>query len=337
MSKFSISRTLNGLILIGLVMLITGCMSSGFVKPSPERAEAANLALKASLDLPVTSPNSVALRLMRQEYSLIETEYRQTLESYQQNVSYESPLQKGFDLFFPGNQVVLKYIDAWVEATGSDIAYAARGYYKMAQASSVRGNDYINKVSRENLQAMQRYCNEAASDFQIAVQKNPELTPAWIGLVRIGMIAAMPFSADDMFQEAIKHDRRSFYLRQQYMKSLEPRWGGSYDTMAAFASRCARDADLNPRIWLLLGSIYADQANLLSQQGDHPHAAEMYSQALQYGDRLDWLQYRANSLSKYGEYDKAVTDLEKILYYSPDHENATVMMTRIKQQQSGKG
>ncbi len=305
--------------------------------PSTERADASNRALKASLDLPTLSPSSVASRLMRQEYAQIEKDYRQNLESYRQNPDYESPLQKGYDLFAPGNEIAPSYFEAWINGTGSDIAYAARGYYRMAKAGSARGTNAIRDVPQRDVNAMQQFCDEAAADFRVAVRKNPELTPAWLGLVRLSMMAAMPFSPDDIYQEAIKHDQRSFYLRLQYMKSLEPRWGGSYDAMAAFGYLCAQDANLNPRIWSILGSMFADVGSLLAQEGDHRRAVEMYSQALSYGDKLDWLQYRSNSLSMFEEYEKAMIDLEKILYYSPDHKNALTMMTRFRKLQSQKG
>ena len=321
-----------GVILLGV--LAPGCKSDGLPAPSAERAEAVNQALKNSLELPTVSPNSVALRLMRAEYGDIETEYGRLFDNYQKDVLHESPFQKAYDLFFPGNNVMLRYIDAWVEATKSEIAYSARGYYKMAQAGSARGNDVISKVPEESLLAMHQYCIEATDDFRLALEKNPKLTPAWLGLVRIAMMADMPFSPGSVFEEAIGNDQRSQYLRQQYMKSLEPRWGGSYEAMAAFAERCAKDIDLNPRFWSLSGAIYADMGNIYAMNGDHRRAAEMYSQALLFGDKLDWLQYRSNALSKCGEYDKALSDVERILFYSPGHEAAPAMASKIKQMQA---
>ena len=337
MSRQMGSWSLHSLVSIGLAAVTIGCASGGSVKPVPERSEAVNRALKASLELPVASANSVALRLMRQEYDLIESEYRLYFENYQNDVLAESPLQKGYDLFFPGNSVVPKYVDAWVETTGSDIAYTARAYYLLSQASSARGGDVISQVPREKLLEMQRNCDAAAEDFGKAVENNPGLAPAWVGLLRIAMMADMPFTVDEVFKEASRHNQRSFYLRQQYMLALEPRWGGSYEAMATFARQCANEVHLNPRFWSILGTGYADRAGMFALNGDHKLAIEFYSKALEYGDKLDWLQYRSNSLMISGEYDRAMADAEKILQYSPQHQKASSLITRIRQLQAQQG
>ena len=107
--------------------------------------------------------------------------------------------------------------------------------------------------------------------------------------------------------------------------------------MAALGNLCAEDAGKNARLWTLCGAPFADVAGHYSQNGQHQRAIELYTQALQYGDKLDWLQYRAWSYMQMNDWDPALTDVQNILAYSPNHSAAREMMARILSQQSSKG
>ena len=320
------------LLFVGSTALVVSCGGQTAERPSAERAEQVNLALKTAMDFPVASPSTVSVRLMREEYDLIEADYDQYLRRYHDDVLCETPLYESYKMFFPGNQVDPKYLDQWVEATGSAVAYAARGHYKTAEAANARGTDFAANTPKISLQEMTRLCYEAADDLMDALDLNPRLTPAWVALLRLSMMTQMPFSPQEIYSEAIKHDHNSIYLRLQFMYALQPRWGGSYPEMEALAKRAVQEIDLNPRFWSLQGEIYADQANMCAINGDFTRSVELYTKALEYGDKLTWLQYRSYALNKLGRTDEALTDLERILYYDPDHYVATQMVARLRQQ-----
>jgi tetratricopeptide (TPR) repeat protein len=121
------------------------------------------------------------------------------------------------------------------------------------------------------------------------------------------------------------------------MRSLEPRWGGSYEAMVGFAAFCAMDYELNHRFWPLVGAPLADLASTYAQRGDDRKAVELYTEALKYGDRLTWLEYRASCFSRCGEFEQALADVERMLYYSPNDRTATALITRLKRMKEQAG
>ncbi len=332
--RFHATELLSAVVLAALLI---ACSVDSRPQPSTEKAEAVNQALKSALQLSSPSAEHVALLLRHGEYDKLDGLYEKAFSDYKQDVLYESPLQKNYELFSPSGSFAPEDLDDWVNASGSAIAYTARGIYRLEQASAARGTDYLSRTPKGNLDLMQSYCDQAAADLQTALEKNPELSPAWTALIRISMMASMPFGPDEIFEKAINQDRRSFYIRQQYMVSLQPRWGGSSEAMLGFGQFCAQDVQLNPRLWVLQGDLYSDGAGMLSLQGDHEQAVDMYTRALLFGDKLSTLQYRAYSLQKCGRNEEAAVDLRKILSYDPMHRAAIAMLARLKQSAPTKG
>ncbi len=88
---------------------------------------------------------------MCEKYDTVDAVYRGIFDRYQNDVVYESQLQKAYEVFRPGNQVMLQYIDRWGEASGSEVALAARGYYKMSQAQNERVTKFIAEVPNKDI------------------------------------------------------------------------------------------------------------------------------------------------------------------------------------------
>jgi tetratricopeptide (TPR) repeat protein len=337
MSQFFSGRIYGFISIVCLALIVSACSIDGQPQPSAERAAAVNQALRSALELPVPEVSQVASCLYRRDFQGLEDLYNTCYANYQNDVTYETPLKLGYDLFQPNSVIDKRDLDAWVEATGSAIAYTARGFYMMTAATDARGGKFVSETSKNNLLAARNMSNYAAEDLQKAVELDPSMTPAWMGLIRIGMINGSAVNPDQIFEKAIENDRRSFYLRQQYMLSLQPRWGGSSEAMLGFAQFCLQDLDKNPRFWVLQGDAISDIADAYVWQGDYEKAVEMYDTALLFGDKLSTLQYRAYTLQKCGRDDEAERDLRTILSYDPSHRAATAMLNQLLSKHANKG
>ncbi len=141
----------------------------------------------------------------------------------------------------------------------------------------------------------------------------------------------MPFSTKEVLDKAEERDKRTFYVRHAYMLSLQPRWGGSYQEMSAFAKQARKYSDLNPRLWTLQGEADADRAYQYYVDGNYTAATKLYTQALKFGDRVNWFQYRAACYYKQGMKDEAIADYKRILYYIPTDMTAQQVVSSEKQ------
>jgi tetratricopeptide (TPR) repeat protein len=305
------------------LLTISSCTSAGpLPPPDPAKTAAANEALRISLERGEPDVYVVKRLLEDQNFTALDKLYRENLKLYKNDVSYESLVQKSFDLLKSENGFFLQKLDAWVSQAGSALAYAARGIFKAQEGFRVRGTKFVNEIPSQDIEEMHRWHIEAASDLQQALHLDSSLMPAYGWLIQIAKASSMPFSADEVFSKALTKDDRTYYVRSQYMSSLTPRWGGSYSAMAALIEEAAPKSDVNPRLWTLAGEIAADQGDNYWFQKDYPSAAKKYSQALDYGDRIAWLRHRAGCYYNMGFFDRAIEDWSRVLTYSPGDEVA---------------
>ncbi len=232
-------------------------------------------------------------------------------------VQNEGFLQSAYAIFNPDN-VSVNDLDLWVAQTQSYMAYAARGAYKTTAGYWKRGGKNINETPQDKIDKMQRLHEEAAIDLEVAISKNPEFMPAYEELIKIARASTMTFTARQILERAESHDNRTFSVRYEYMMSLLPKWGGTYEEMSKYAQQAIKYVNLNPLLWTLQGEVSADVADDLWREGNYQSAVESYTAALKFGDRTRWLKQRATCYSKLGQMDLASADANKVLYYSPN-------------------
>ncbi|HEY1269305.1 MAG TPA: hypothetical protein VGH16_18750 [Candidatus Binatia bacterium] len=293
-----------------------------------KEVEAANASLKRALDLARPNLLEVQQLLYTGKFEDLEKLYDGILLQYQKDADYESPLDKAYGLFRPNNSISPADLDLWVTKTDSYVAYAARGTYRDRQGFAARGDKFINETPESNIKQMIYFHQLAAKDLQTAISKNPRFMPAYSNLIDLAKASRMPFSTHEMAQKAEAIDKRSYYVRYEFMTTLQPRWGGSYELMAAFAQHAIQYLDVNARLWTLQAEVDTDRGNLLFLANNHAAAIQSYTKALQFGDRLSTLNYRALCYEKIGEKDKAVADVKKVLYYEPTNELALRILRR---------
>lgn len=281
-----------------------------------------NTALKNQYNLGKPDLYEIKKLLYARDFKALETLYDGFLNNYKKDVTYEMFLWEAYKIFSPQNGLSAEDMDVWVATTGSYMAYAARGAYRAEQGFIARGEKYISDTPPSQLVEMQSLHNEAAKDLQIAVAVSPHLMPAYSYLLTMAKASNMPFSPKQILDEAVVNDKRSFLIRHEYMASLQPRWGGSYGEMSAFAKSAVKYNHLNPRLWSLQGAADADRADMHHIDHDYRAAIKSYSRALKYGDRVSWLKYRAGCYYYEGKKDEATADYKRVLFYDPTDSTA---------------
>ncbi len=283
-----------------------------------QQVEMNNMALKHMSEFKGAPGYNIVQQVSTHDYTALEKWFENALDLYKKDAQYESVLQQGFDNFADKKFFLPSDMDLWVEKTGSYIAYAARGIFKIPDGYIARDGTYVSGVPAEKLVAQQQRYNDAAKDLETAISKNPSLTPAYAWLVRIAAASKMPFTAKQMLQKAVENDKRTLQVRHEYIASLQPKWGGSYEAMSGFARQEMTYASVNPLLWTLQGEADAFRAEDHFRGGEYSAAIASYSAALKFGDRIEWLKQRAGCYEKTGQKDKALADYERIRYYNPN-------------------
>jgi len=302
-----------------ILMSCIACQSVHYndTKYADKRVILSNTALKKLFIFGEPDKNQIKQMLASHDFSSLERIYADIFELYKKDVQYENFLRTAYTIFNPDN-VKIEDLDLWVAQTSTYIAYAARGAYKTTAGYWERGGKYISETPKYKIDKMQRLHEEAATDLQIALSKNPALMSAYQDLIDIARASTMTFTAKQILKKAESHDNRTFFVRYAYMRSMLPRWGGSYQEMSKYANEAIQYVNLNPRLWTLQGEVSADMADTYESEGNYELAVESYNKALKFGDRISWLKKRANCYSKLGKRHLAAVDANRVLYYSPN-------------------
>lgn len=238
-----------------------------------------------------------------------------------QDISWEDDYNNALFDITPKKGFSERLMTNWVDATGSAIAYLARGVYLTMASFEARGIKYAGQTNPAQFQEQTRLAIKARRDLERALAMNNRFLPAYSALIQLDTAPSVQTDKRQLLADAISVAPGTFLVRSAYMHTLLPRWGGSYRQMERLIEESMRYLDHNPRLWLLNGAVYGDKADLAWDRKDADEAIALYTRALSFGISKYWLTYRADLLARTGKHDEARQDIETLLEYFPwdDH------------------
>lgn len=198
--------------------------------------------------------------------------------------------------FYTSSPEVERLSAIWLEhAPESAYANAARAFYFESEAWDARGGDYASQTPRESMRRMSGFVDQAIPLFDKAIRIEPRLMPAYVGLLNAGMVD----SRDEVEQRAIEGahaiDPACLPMARQRMRSISPRWGGSYERMLAYGNELSAYLEQRPQLAVYVGAAYADRGDRLIDADDFgSETAEVLDIAIRKGSNEDALSDAAN-------------------------------------------
>ena len=212
---------------------------------------------------------------------------------------------------------LLPKLNAWVAATpGSFAPYAARGTYWAEVAGVRRGTKWARETSAESFKGMHDAAVPARQDLERALSLAPKLVAALRQLVSLAIPTSDHTLRDDALLRADKACPSCFSVRSRYVNGLQPRWGGSYRDMEAFAKRAP--VALNPRLKLLRGYVETDRASVAINAKKLDDALDLANAACALGPHWDFLAERADVLMEKNDFEHALVDLDAAIELRPE-------------------
>ena len=108
------------------------------------------------------------------------------------------------------------------------------------------------------------------------------------------------------FRQATAINPASYIVRQHYINSLLPRWGGSHEKMQSFAENSMQYYSKNPKLKLLQGFIPMDKGDIEYRRGNYRYADELYDHASKYGENSYLSFKRGKNKYRQKQYIKAL-------------------------------
>jgi tetratricopeptide (TPR) repeat protein len=310
---------------------------TGPVSGDPQRAQLASQALLAAQQLDLPATDEVTALITGQHFAEFEERSRRYESGFATDPAYESPLQKLYAAISTSDPDVAAALDKWVHERLSYASYAARGIYEMNLGYRQRGEKFIRDTPPENLRRMEESFRRARGDLTAALKLNPKFTPAYTALILIAQADGERDEAQRTERQATREVPSTYYVRYSYIMTLRPEWGGSYAAMHAYAASLNGAARLNPRIWSLQGDEWSQRGKHAWQQGDERRALEHYSNALRYGDRLEFLENRGFLYVNTRQYELALRDFDRYREYSTSNQRVNDYTQCIEDYRAGRG
>lgn len=210
-----------------------------------------------------------------------------------------------------------KFKEWLVQIPDSWAAYSGRAKYYFARGSEARGQKFISETPKSNLEAMESYHDLALRDAERAIKLNPaHLTPYGV-LIDIAKHRGDIEIARKILDKATEQCPYCFIPRTTFIFLLTPRWGGSYKMMQEYCGSLAPLKAKNPRLRLLDGYMYLDQAWTAGLNGDKPAALDLYARALAEGEHWLFYHQRGKLYARMKQWDKALSDYDRALELRP--------------------
>jgi tetratricopeptide (TPR) repeat protein len=307
------------LVFILVPLVAAGC---GF-GPAPNHAPAAAdvSVVQRKLQNEPASPlnaSDVAVLLTSDHYELLDHYFSGVQRDYVEGKISDETLRNAFRAFYDTSSVLEPKYDVWVrQYPQSYVARLARGIYYKKMGQARRGTDFIDNTSLMQLAGMELAYHRALADFRASenLDKRPLLT--YMHMMDVSSQAGDLAANRAILDAAIRVDPTNFVVRQKYMISLEPRWGGSREQMKGFLEEC-RNAQLNAATLRRLEAvIVGDQAQAEYDSKNYGAATPGYRTALDMGAETICWECAAYAASDQKQYADAIKFYSMMLQDSP--------------------
>lgn len=185
--------------------------------------------------------------------------------------------------------------DEWVKAKpGSWVSVLVQGLHWSEVARRARGGAWASKTSAQQFEDQRRFQLVAVERLNESISLHPTML-AHVELMRIARTGSGDEAQVELHRMAAMADcPGSNVVWGTYLFGLRPRWGGSYEAMAAAAA--AAPVSANPKLVTLSGYAAADRCELLRHKKSLGEALEACDAALSTGRLHDFLREKADVL-----------------------------------------
>jgi hypothetical protein len=300
--------------------LIAAPLAAADTADEQAMAQRVSAELKAVQSLKVWPKPELNALIMQERFAEFEALSRQYESNFKKEPKYESSLVALYMSLDIDNDAMLEKLHKWVATRPSYMSHGARGIYNRYRGYRARGTKFSQDTPQAQMARMSELHRQAIPDLLIALGANRRFSPAYISLLAIQRTAGDIASAERTVNEAVRWIPETYYVRRSYLIGLRPQWGGDYSLMQAYARSLDEASRLNPRIWSLNAELPAELGHSAWVSRDYADAIRYYTEALRYGDNLEFLKNRGQIFWATRQYAQARRDFARYTQYDKSDE-----------------
>lgn len=276
-------------------------------------------------------PDKLALLdlLRRGEFAVLDSQLNGLQEDFEAGRGDDLAVAYAFEAFETSDLELESRLADWIEARPS--SYAARlaraAFYNYIAHLS-RGGELYRDTPKQRLEEMKRYHVVAGADAAKAIALNPRLSTAYALLIRLSLVQSEFVLRDRFLEDGLRAAPASLAIRDAYLRSLHPNWGGSAGQVEAFLKRTREQLPDGVDLGALEG--YADYMTGLVLWGRDrgQDAIAYFDRALSYGDNSAYYFSRSSNFYDLGMQDRGLEDLNRYLELWPQKPGALAERAR---------
>lgn len=223
-------------------------------------------------------------KLAAEKYADLEKDYASLLSAYLAGRASEDDLAPKFAAP-AGTPGLESRLDGWVKAyPASYSARLARGLYRISAAWRLRGDNFADKTTDNQLKGFTEGLDQAAADLNASLKLYAK--PVWSYTALIQISRGLGGNRDDarqLLDKAVKIDPQAYGPRLEYQIMLTPKWGGSVDLMEGFARECRQSAMNKQNKDRIEASHHAHLGEAARMGRDYRRASDDYLKAYEAG------------------------------------------------------
>ena len=290
------------------LLIVQGCMHEPPAHQAPVQPVVA----------PPTQSETRAL-LDSNQFAELDRRFSAVQRNYKDGSISDEDLRAAFRAFYPTDAALEQKYNAWIaQFPKSYVARLARAIYYVKVGQERRGGNVISETSEEQLRGMKAAYAQASEDLGVSLHLDDKPLLTYAQEIDIARYVGNGDSARTILQAANEVDRNNVVVREKYMVTLMPRWGGSEEEMRAFVEESRGEGLSAQRLGSLEGIILTDQAQTEKEAGDYASAERDYRKAMESGS-VDCLLCLAEVLTHEGKFAEAIPLYSRSLALYPSN------------------
>lgn len=264
------------------------------------------------------SPKEIRDLFEKMDFETLTARLEEYQSMFEEDFRYEYHVYDAFQAFDTTNPTYEILLDAWLKAAPNSFApHMARATHYRELGSSSRGAKWAKDTSESQFVGMRHYYQMAEQEALEVLKINPNVVRAATLLMNIRMNFSDHEALAVLEDHASTASPYAYIFRANYMLSLLPRWGGSYNAMDDYVRSCEKYFRFNPRLKVLKGYKFSDMGDYYRREEDYSKAIDLYNQALSFGPDHNYLRDRGRIYYIMDDYGSALADLNKAVSLRP--------------------
>jgi tetratricopeptide (TPR) repeat protein len=220
---------------------------------------------------PAIAPARIAELINRSAWVELNALFRADLERHFLPVNPSEAIHRDVEVFAGIDKDQDRLSKLWVDNDpASPFANAVRAGYLAEAGFDARGTAYLRDTPAENVRQMEAFTSQALKFYEKALKLEPKLTPAHVGLIRLHGLGASDETVESAYERGMHIAPHCRDLTTAKMRTLRPKWGGSFEEMDAYAQLLGPLAEIFPQHRLTM--VMPDLERAQTLQVDDKHA-----------------------------------------------------------------